>query len=112
MSFITKEDLLQEIAAGNRTTKGLAARFGLSTCIMKSLLNKEGINLKEKKAAASDEDEWNQLYKDYDLGGTIGTQAQLMIAQRRIEDGMTAAEARQFMEDNFDYQTIEVKFKK
>lgn len=124
----TKEELLQEIAAGNRTIEGLAAKFGLRTNNMRIALVKLGISLKEKGPeseseaepesvviddfAASDEYEWEQLYKDYDLGGAVGTQAQLMIAQRRIEDGMTAAEARQFMEDNFHYQVIEVKFKK
>ena len=61
---------------------------------------------------ASEEDEWDQLYKDYDLEDGMGTQAQLLIAQCRIKDGMTAAQARQYMKDNFHYQIIEVKFKK
>lgn len=55
---------------------------------------------------ASDEDEWAQLYKDYDLDGAIGTQAQFIIAQCRISCGMTAAQARQYMKDNFHYQII------
>ena len=120
MGHFTKEELLQEIADGNRTVKGLAAKFGLSPSSIKSALAKLGISLIEKELepvkmnnfCASDEDEWNQLYKDYDLEGGIGTQAQLLIAQCRIKDGMTAAQARQYMKDNFHYQIIEVKFNK
>ena len=122
MKHLTKEELLQEIADGNRTIKGLAAKFGLTTGSMKGILANLEISLKEKKPesepiimnnlAASDEDEWAQLYKDYDLEGGIGTQAQLLIAQCRIRDGMTAAQARQYMEDNFHYEIIYVKFKK
>lgn len=47
MERFTKDELLQEIAVGNRTIKGLAARFGLSPGSMKSALAKLGINLKE-----------------------------------------------------------------
>ena len=120
MKRFTKEELLQEIADGNRTVKGLAAKFGLSPSSIKSALAKLGISLIEKELepvkmnnfCASDEDEWNQLYKDYDLEGGIGTQAQLLIAQCRIKDGMTAAQARQYMKDNFHYEIIEVKFNK
>ena len=120
MKHFTKEDLLQDIAGGNWTIKGLADKYGLSRDSMKSTLTKLGITLKERKpealimnnSPASDEDEWNQLYKDYDLGDGIGTQAQLLIAQCRIRDGMTAAQARQYMKDNFHYQIIEVKFNK
>ena len=118
MKHLTKEEVLQEIAAGNRTIKGLAAKFGLTTGSMKGVLAKLGISLKEgepeamNKSPASVEDEWDQLYKDYDLEGGIGTQAQLMIAQCHIKDGMTAAQARQYMKDNFHYQIIEVKFNK
>ena len=120
MERFTKEELLQEIAAGNRTMKGLAARFGLSTHSMSIALAKLGISLRESEpepiimndCPASEEDEWNQLYKDYDLEGAIGTQAQLLIAQCRVIDGMTAAQARQYMKDNFHYEIIEVKFKK
>ena len=71
MERFTKDELLQEIAAGNRTTKGLAAKFGSSTHSVKSALAKLGISLKEKEPevmnnlAASDEAEWAQLYKDY-----------------------------------------------
>lgn len=122
MQHFTKEELLQEIAAGNRTIKGLAAKYGLSTISMSIALAKLGISLKEKEPepepiimnnfAASVEDEWDQLYKDYDLEGSIGTQAQLIIAQCRIRDGMTAAQARQYMKDNFHYQIMEIKFNK
>ena len=118
MKRFEEKELLQEIAAGNRTIKGLAGKFGLSPGSMKSALAKLGISLIESEPepmnnlAASDEDEWDQLYKDYDLEGSIGTQAQLLIAQCQIRDGMTAAQARQYMKDNFHYQIIEVKFKK
>ena len=115
MERFTKEELLQEIAAGNRTLKGLGTKFGLSPNSIKSALTKLGINLtvvrEEMKQlpiimnnfSASDEDEWDKLYKDYDLEGAIGTQAQLLIAQCRINYGMTAAQARQYMKDNFRY---------
>ena len=114
MKYLTKEELLQEIAAGNRTIKGLAAKFGLSPSSIKGALAKLEISLKEKEpepiikndSPASDEDEWRQLYKDYDLEGAIGTQAQFIIAQCRISYGMTAAQARQYMKDNFHYQII------
>ena len=122
MKRFEEKELLQEIAAGNRTIKGLAGKFGLSPGSMKSALAKLGISLIESETepepiimnnfAASDDDEWDQLYKDYDLEGSIGTQAQLLIAQCQIRDGMTAAQARQYMKDNFHYQIIEVKFKK
>ena len=124
MKHFTKEELLQEIAAGNRTLKGLGAKFGLSPSSIKSALTKLGINLIEVReemkqlpiimnnCSASDEDEWNQLYKDYDLGGSIGTHAQFMIAQCRINYGMTAAQARQYMKDNFHYQIITIKLSK
>ena len=122
MKRFTNEELLQEIAAGNRTLKGLGAKFGLSPSSIKSALTKLGINLTEVREemkqlpiimnnfSASDEDEWKQLYKDYDLEGSIGTQAQLLIAQCRINYGMTAAQARQYMKDNFHYQIIVIKF--
>ena len=120
MEHFTKEEVLQEIAAGNWTIKGLGAKFGLTRDSMKSALVKLGISDKDRQpkptimndSPASEEDEWKQLYKDYDLGGSIGTQAQLLIAQCRIKDGMTAAQARQYMKDNFHYQIIEVKFNK
>ena len=120
MERFTKEQLLQEIAAGNRTIDGLAAKFGLSTDSMKGVLAKLEISLKEKKpealimndSPASEDDEWTQLYKDYDLEGAIGNQAQFIIAQCRIRDGMTAAQARQYMRDNFHYEIINLKFKK
>ena len=118
MKHFTKEELLQEIAAGNRTINGLAAKYGLSPSSIKSALAKLGISLKEREpeamnsSPASEEDEWNQLYKDYDLGGAIGNQAQFTIAYCKIKEGMTAAQARQYMEDNFHYQIIEIKFKK
>ena len=122
MERFKKEELLQEIAAGNRTIKGLADKFGLSTISMSIALAKLGISLKEREPepepiimnnfSASVEDEWDQLYKDYDLEGSIGTQAQFIIAQCRIKDGMTAAQARQYMKDNFHYQTMELKFNK
>ena len=124
MKRFTKEELLRDIAAGNCTIEGLAAKYGLSPDSMKSALAKLGISLKEwepesepepivmNNFSASDEDEWNQLYKDYDLGGGIGTQAQLLIAQCRINYGMTAAQARQYMKDNFHYQTMEIKISK
>ena len=69
MRHLTKEELLQEIAAGNRTIKGLAAKFGLSTGSIKSALSKLGISLNEREPepipdpnimynfAASEEDE-------------------------------------------------------
>ena len=118
MKRITQEEVLQEIAAGNRTIKGLAAKFGLTTGSMKSVLANLEISLKESEPepiimndfSASEEDEWNQLYKDYELEG--GTQAQLLIAQCRIKDGMTAAQARQYMKDNFHYEIIEIKLNK
>ena len=111
MKHLTKEEVLQEIAAGNRTIKGLAAKFGLSTGSMKNALDKLKINLKEMEPepiimnnlAASVDDEWDQLYKDYDLEGIIGNQAKYIIAECRIKYGMTAAQARQHMKDNFHY---------
>ena len=127
MERFTKEELLQEIADGNRTTEGLAAKFELTARSVKSALAKLGISLEDKESepidrkpepiimnnfAASDEDEWKQLYKDYDLEGAIGTQAQFIIAQCRISDGMTVAQARQYMRDNFHYQTMEIKLNK
>ena len=120
MERFTKEELLQEIAAGNRTVKGLASKFGLTTVSMTKALVKLDISLGEREPepiimndfSASDEDEWKQLYKEYDLEGSIGTQAQLLIAQCRIKDGMTVAQARQYMKDNFHYEIIEIKFKK
>ena len=112
MEHFKKEELLQEIAAGNRTLKGLGAKFGLSPSSIKSALTKLGISLIERESEpiiindspASDDNEWRKLYKDYDLEGGIGTQAQLLIAQCRIRDGMTVAQARQYMKDNFHYQ--------
>ena len=116
MKRFTTEELLQEIAAGNRTINGLAAKFGLTTDSMKSALAKLGISLKEKEpepidrepepiikndSSASVEDEWKQLYKDYNFDGIIGNQADFIIAECRIRYGMTAAQARQYMEDNF-----------
>ena len=120
MRHLTKEELLQEIADGNRTIKGLAAKFGLTTGSMKGVLANLGISLTAKEPdpnimynfAASEEDEWAQLYKDYDLGGAIGNQAQFTIAQCKVKDGMTAAQARQYMKDNFHYEIITVKFRK
>ena len=124
MERFTKDELLQEIAAGNRTLKGLGAKFGLSPSSIKSALTKLGINLTEVREemkqlpiimnnfSASDEDEWDQLYKEYDLGSAIGTQAQFIIAQCRINYGMTAAQARQYMKDNFHYQVIEIRLSK
>ena len=122
MGYLTKEEVLQAITGGNRTVKGLAAEFGLTTGNMKGALGRLGIDLKEVRTepesiimnnlAASDEDEWKKLYKDYDLEGAIGTQAQFIIAQCRIRDGMTAAQARQYMKDNFHYQTMEIKLNK
>lgn len=111
MKFTT-EELLQEIAAGNSTIEGLAAKFGLRTSNMKSALAKLGISLVERESepittnnfSASDESEWHQLYEDYDLEGIIGNQAQFIIAECRIRYGMTAAQARQYMKDNFNYQ--------
>ena len=120
MKHLTKEELLQEIAAGNCTIKGLAAKFGLPISNIKGALAKLEISLKEKKSepitmnnfSASDDSEWDQLYKDYDLEGAIGTQAQFIIAQCKISYGMTAAQARQYMKDNFHYQTMEIKLNK
>ena len=122
MECFTKEELLQEIAAGNRTIKGLSAKFGLTARSVKSALAKLGINLEDRKpepepiikndSPASDEDEWAQLYKDYDLDSAIGTQTQFIIAQCKISYGMTAAQARQYMKDNFHYQVIEIKLSK
>ena len=120
MKHLTKEELLQEIAAGNCTIKGLAAKFRLPISNIKGALAKLEISLKEKKSepitmnnfSASDDSEWDQLYKDYDLEGIIGTQAQFMIAQCRIRYGMTAARARLYMKDNFHYQTMTIKFNK
>ena len=120
MKYLTEEEVLQEIAAGNRTIKGLADKFELSASSVKAALARLRINLKESKPvsimtnnfSASVEDEWHQLYEDYDLEGSIGTQAQFIIAQCRIRDGMTAAQARQYMKDNFHYQTMEIKLNK
>ena len=127
MERFTKDELLQEIAAGNRTMKGLADKFGLSTISMSMALAKLGISLKEREPepidkepepiimnnfAASVEDEWKQLYEDYDLEGIIGNQAQYIIAECRIKYGMTPAQARQYMKDNFRYQIMELKFNK
>ena len=118
MERFTKDELLQEIAAGNRTIKGLAAKFGSSTHRVKSALAKLGISLEEREpesiikndSSASVEDEWDQLYKDYDLEGAIGTQAQFIIAQCKISYGMTAAQARPYMIDNFHYQILQYIF--
>ena len=122
MKHITREEVLQEIAAGNCTIKGLAAKFGLTTGSMKGILANLEISLKKPEPEpepiimnnfdASVEDEWKQLYKDYDLEGAIGTQAQLLIAQCRIKDGMTVAQARQYMKDNFRYEILEIKLHK
>ena len=124
MRYLKKEEVLQAIRGGNRTIKGLAAEFGLTTGNMKGALSRLGIDLKKvgtepepepiimNDCPASEEDEWKQLYKEYDLEGGIGTQAQLLIAQCRIKDGMTVAQARQYMKDNFRYEIIEIKFKK
>lgn len=120
MKHFTKEELLQEIAAGNRTLKGLGAKFGLSPDSMKHALAKLEINLKEMRQApitmnnlaAPVDNEWDQLYKDYDLEGIIGNVAQYMIAQCRIRYCMTAAGARQYMKDNFHYQTMEIRLSK
>ena len=122
MKRFTKEELLQEIADGNRTIKGLGAKYGLSPNSMKSALTKLGISLKEREPEseptimnhfpASDENEWDQLYKDYDLEGIIGSQARYIIAQCRIKYGMTAAQARQYMDYNFHHQTMVIKFNK
>ena len=122
MEHFTKEEVLQEIADGNRTMMGLADKFGLSTISMSLALAKLGISLRESEPepepitmnnlAASDDNDWDKLYKDYDLEGIIGTQAQFIIAQCRIRDGMTAAQARQYMKDNFHYQTMEIKLSK
>ena len=124
MKHLTKEELLQEIAAGNCTIKGLAAKFGLPISNIKGALAKLKISLKEKKpepidrkpepiiknnSPASDKDEWGQLYDDYDFEGIIGNQAQYIIAECRIKYGMTAAQARQYMRDNFPYQTVEIR---
>ena len=122
MGYLTKEEVLQAITGGNRTVKGLAAEFGLTTGNMKGALGRLGIDLKEvgtepkpiimNNLVASDEDEWKKLYNDYDLEGVIGTQAQFIIAQCRVINGMTAAQARQYMKDNFHYQTMEIKLNK
>ena len=120
MKHFTEEELLQEIAAGNRTTEGLATKYGLTSDSIKKALAKLRISLKEREPepitmnnfSASDEDEWKKLYKDYDLEGAIGTQAQFIIAQCRVIDGMTVAQARQYMKDNFHYQTMEIKLNK
>ena len=120
MKRFTKEELLQDIAAGNRTIEGLAAKFGLSTDSMKSALAKLGISLNEREPepiimnnfSASVENEWDQLYKDYDFEGIIGNQAEYIIAECRIKYGMTAAQARQYMKDNFHCQTMTIKFNK
>ena len=122
MEHFTEEELLQEIADGNRTMKGLATKFGLSASSIKDALARLRISLKDKEPEsepiimnnfdASDEDEWKQLYKDYDLGGAIGNQAQFTIAYCRVKDGMTAAQARQYMKDNFHYQVMEIKLNK
>ena len=113
MERFTKEELLQDIAAGNRTIEGLAAKYDLTPGSMKRALTKLEIDLKEWEAkpesepiimnnfAESVEIKWYQLYKDYDLEGAIGNQAQFMIAQCRIKYGMTVAQARQYMKDNF-----------
>ena len=119
MRRFTKEELLQEIAAGNCTIKGLAAKFGLTTDSMKSALAKLEISLEEREpepiimnnSPASVEDEWSQLYDDYDFDGIIGNQAQYIIAECRIKYGMTAAQARQYMKDNFHYQIMTIKIK-
>ena len=122
MKHITQEEVLHEIAAGNCTIKGLAAKFGLTIGSMKGVLANLEVSSKKTEPEpepiimnnldASDEDEWKKLYKDYDLEGAIGTQAQFIIAQCRVIDGMTAAQARQYMKDNFHYQTMEIKLNK
>ena len=120
MRHITQEEVLQEIAAGNCTIKGLAAKFGLTTGSMKSVLANLNVNSKKPEpepiimndCPASEEDEWNRLYKDYDFEGAMGTEAQFEIAYCQVKMGMTAAQARQYMKDNFHYEIIEIKFKK
>ena len=106
MNRFTKEELLQEIAAGNNTVNGLATTYGLSRDSIQSALARLGISLEDEKPEPIimnnyPASEWDQLYKDYDLEGAIGNQAQFMIAQCKINYGMTAAQARQYMEDNF-----------
>ena len=122
MKHITTEEVLHELAVGNCTIKGLAAKFGLTVGSMKGVLANLEISSKEKEPEpepiimnnfdASEEDEWKQLYKEYDLGGAIGNQAQFTIAYCRVKDGMTAAQARQYMKDNFHYETIEIRLSK
>ena len=122
MKHITTEEVLHELAAGNCTIKGLAAKFGLTIGSMKGVLANLEVSSKKPEPEpepiimnnfdASEEDEWKQLYNDYDLEGGIGTQAQLLIAQCRIRDGMTVAQARQYMKDNFHYEIIEIKLHK
>ena len=122
MKYLTKEEVLQEIEAGNRTIKGLADKFELSASSVKGALARLRISLKEREPepepiimnnfSESVENEWHQLYEDYDLEGVIGTQAQFIIAQCRVIDGMTVAQARQYMKDNFHYQTMEIKLNK
>ena len=111
MTRFTKIELLEEIAGGNCTLKGLAAKYGLSPDGMKHALARLEINLKElvpeamDKSPASLESEWYELYNDYDYEGIIGMRAHFMIAQCKFKYGMNAAQARQYMDYNFHRQT-------
>ena len=49
MKHLTKEEVLQEIAAGNWTIKGLGAKFGLTRDGMKSALATLGISDKDRQ---------------------------------------------------------------
>ena len=113
-NYLTKEQIEAGIKQGLDTYEALGAALDRSAKSMKKIMDGFGIILEEPEPikmnnfSASDEDEWDQLYKDYDLEGAIGNQARFIIAQCRVIDGMSVAQARQYMEDNFHYQIIDV----
>ena len=101
----TKEDILNDIAAGMRKVEDLAAKYSLTTASMKNALNKLNIQLSSAPAAAFGiESDWKALYDEYDRIGA-GCQAHFIIAECRLNNGMSAAETRAFMKEHFKFVT-------
>ena len=107
----TEEDILNDIAAGMRKVEDLAAKYSLTTASMKNALNKLNIQLpsapvvKTASAAAFGiESDWKALYDEYDHVGA-GCQAHFIIAECRLNNGMSAAETRAFMKEHFKFVT-------
>ena len=104
-NYLTKEQIEAGIKQGLDTYEALGAALDRSAKSMKKIMDGFGIILEEPEPikmnnfSASDEDEWDQLYKDYDFN----SQAQYVIAECRVKNGMSVAQARQYMKDNFRY---------